>query len=52
MRAPELARLGGRVYDLRGEDVTDRASSLPPGVYFFRLETDRASTTRKAVVIR
>lgn len=33
-------------------DATDRASTLAPGVFFYRLETDQARATRKAVVIR
>ena len=34
LRAPRLARFGGRVFDIHGRDVTDRRGRLAPGVYF------------------
>jgi len=34
LRVPELKRIGGRVLDIQGRDVTDRGQTLSPGVYF------------------
>jgi hypothetical protein len=36
LRAPDLARLGGRVFDMQGRDVTGERRALAPGIYFLR----------------
>lgn len=38
MRAPDLARLDGRVFDVHGREVTGRPATLSAGVYFQRSE--------------
>lgn len=53
MRAPELARLSGRVLDIQGRDVTDRRNTLSPGVYFLReRNAGDDATTRKVLLQR
>ena len=37
---PELERFGGRVLDIHGRDVTDRARTLSPGVYFVKQDSE------------
>ncbi len=48
MRAPDLARVEGRVLDASGRDVTDRRHRLSPGVYFIKPED---SKVRRMVVV-
>jgi hypothetical protein len=49
MRAPGLARVDGRVFDMTGREVTDRRQRLAPGVYFVRAGRTAAG---KVVVTR
>jgi hypothetical protein len=54
-RAPELARVVGRVFDMTGREVTDRKQRLAPGVYFVRPAPGverQASRVTKVVVTR
>jgi hypothetical protein len=48
MRAPDLVRFEGRVFDMTGRDVTDRKRQLTPGVYFLRSEN--AARTAKVIL--
>ena len=43
MCGSDLVRLGGRLFDVRGRQVTDRRQTPAPGVYF--LEPDRAGSS-------
>ena len=49
LRAPDLARLEGRVLDITGREVTDR-KALRPGIYFVRREG--SPDTRKVILTR
>ena len=56
LRAPELARLGRRVFDVHGRDVTARRERLAPGVYFVldgpRGQWFEGANVRRIVVAR
>ena len=57
MRAAELARVEGRVFDMTGREVTDRKKRLAPGVYFVtprgsRIQGFNGSRVRKVLVAR
>ena len=57
LRAAELARVEGRVFDMTGREVTGRKRQFAPGVYFVRGEDSRVrgfkgSRATKVVVTR
>ena len=52
MRTPDVARLDGRVLDIQGRDVTDRLSSLSPGVYFLRERNAGDDVTTRKVLLQ
>jgi Papain family cysteine protease len=49
LRRSELDRIGGRLLDIQGRDVTDRRRALGPGVYFTGPE--RGGALRRVVII-
>ena len=52
MRAPELARYGGRVFDIHGREVTRSRTGIAPGVYFLRSEQDGRMHAGQKVVVQ
>ena len=48
----EVARLVDGVFPAGSHQVRFEASSLPSGVYLYRLNTDKGSITRKMVLMR
>ena len=47
MRAPDLAQVEGRVFDMTGREVTEQALHLKPGVYFVMLQ---GASARKVLI--
>lgn len=52
MRAVDLARRPGLVFDIQGRDVTARKGRLEPGVYFVRTPEDGRGRAGKVLVTR
>ena len=57
LRAPDLARVEGRVLDVQGRDVTDERRALSPGVYFLipkgpRGQGAKGPSVRKVIIAR